>query len=316
MIFEREAELRDRIEALAFRRLEGPIPIFEDATSYMAIQGGSVLRVGGNDYFIRGEAREGRFGIDDEPKYWVKYAVDLSDGAPKILKLVFHEQFSITVGPVTVRCRRSPEKESAILELVRGDPRFMQGSTVRDPSGNPIRVVDFIRGKNLYAELNALELPHEVYYREVLPGVMRELIGAIEGIAFLHRHGQHHGDIRNDHLLVDGSGRYVWIDFDYDVNYGDYDSWSMGNILTFVVGKGLHTFREVQASPELYPGAARLEEDDALLLYHYRVANLRRIYPHVSEELNRVLLRFSVGTTDFYPDLESQIRDLRALFPG
>jgi hypothetical protein len=70
MIFEREPELRDRIEALASRQLPGPIPIFEDATSSTAIHGGCVLRIGGNDYFIRGEAREGRFGIDDQPKIW------------------------------------------------------------------------------------------------------------------------------------------------------------------------------------------------------------------------------------------------------
>jgi hypothetical protein len=316
MIFENEGELRDRIEALALRQLHGPVAIFEDATSYMAIRGGSVLRVGGNDYLIRGEAREGRFGIDEEPKYWVKYATDLEDGSAKIIKLVFHEQFTITVGPVTVRCRRSPEKESAILELVRGDPRFMQGKTLVDRVGNPIRVIDFIRGQNLYQRLNALELPHEVYYREVLPGLMAELIPCLEAIGSLHDRGQHHGDIRNDHILVDGSGRYVWIDFDYDVNYGDYDTWSMGNVLTFVVGNGLHTFREVHSSPGLYPGAARLEEDDALLLFHYRVANLRKIFPHVSEELNRILMRFSLGATDFYTDLASQVQDLRAIFPG
>jgi hypothetical protein len=311
MIFERAGELRERIEALTPRRVHGEVPIFEDSSSYIAIGGGSVLRVAGNDYFILGEARENRFGIDDEPKPWVKYATDLTTGAAKILKLVFHEQFAIPVGPVTVQCRRSPDKESAILELVRGDRRFMQGETLRDTAGAPIRVIDLVRGDNLFARLNALELDHEAYYHELLPGVMRHLIGSLEGIAFLHRHGQHHGDIRNDHILVEReTERHVWIDFDYQVNYSDYDVWCLGNVLSFVVGKGVHTLRDAEAAA----GAAALCEDDALFLHRYRVANLRKLFPWIAPELNEVLMRFSIGVADPYLDVGSQLRDLRAVF--
>jgi hypothetical protein len=317
MIFDHQSELRDRIESLSNRRVYGPVEIFEDTSSYMAIYGGSVLRLEGNDYFILGDAREDRFGIDEQPKFWVKYAVDLTTGAQKILKLVFHEEFTATVGPVTVRCRRSPDKESAILDLVRGQPRFMQGITVADQLGGRVRVIDFIRGKNIFVRLNELRVSHEIYFHQVLPGLMREIIGCIEAVAFLHRNGQHHGDIRNDHILVPSDGgAYAWIDFDYEVNYSDYDVWSMGNVLNFVVGKGLHTFRSIQTTPEAYPGrTGECVETDALLLYRYRVANLRRLFPYISEELNAILMRFSVGATEFYEDLESQVRDLRAVFP-
>jgi hypothetical protein len=40
------------------------------------------------------DMREGRFGIDDQPKYWVKKAVELETGELRILKLVFHEEFT------------------------------------------------------------------------------------------------------------------------------------------------------------------------------------------------------------------------------
>ncbi len=40
-------------------------------------------------YFIRNNEREGRFGIDDEQKFWVKRALNLVTGDVKILKWVF-----------------------------------------------------------------------------------------------------------------------------------------------------------------------------------------------------------------------------------
>ena len=45
----------------------------------MSIDGGDVLRLAGNDYLVLGNAREGRFGIDDQPKFWVKSAIEKKD---------------------------------------------------------------------------------------------------------------------------------------------------------------------------------------------------------------------------------------------
>jgi tRNA A-37 threonylcarbamoyl transferase component Bud32 len=317
MIFENPAELKDRIESLSNRRVgREPPPIFEDTSSYMSILGGCVLRLGGNDYYVLGDTREGRFGIDDQPKVWVKYALDLTTGAHKIIKLVFYEEFEMEYGFLKLRFRRSPEKESEILESIRGHDRFMQGSTVIDPAGNRVRIIDFIRGKTLYGVLRDLEMDHEQYVHERLPGIMREVIACVEAMAELHRRGHHHGDVRNDHIIVEaGSGRYTWIDFDYEVNYSDYDVWSMGNVLTFVVGNGLHTFRSAKRDPRSYPGqTGDLDEDDAILMSKHRIANLGKLFPYLSPELNEVLLRFSCGASQFYEDLDSQIADLRAVF--
>lgn len=316
MIFTNPAELRERIQTLTQRRPGKDLLIFEDATSYMAILGGSVLRLGGVDYFVLGDTREGRFGIDDQPKPWVKYAVDLGTGEHKILKLVFYEEFETELGRVRIKCRRSPEKESEILERVRGDPRFMQGHTVMDPAGNRVRVIDHIRGGSLYALVDNLEEDHERYFHETLPRLMPHVIGCVEALAGLHAMGLHHGDVRNDHILITReSGQYVWIDFDYFVNYEDYDLWSMGNVLTFLVGKGIHTFRDVSRSPERYPGLrGSLVMEDACLLARYRVANLQKLFPYIPDALNDILLKFSEGAEVFYERLDQQVADLRAYF--
>ena len=99
MIFESTEALQLRIAEVTGRKIKSPPRIFEDTSSYMNIVGGSVVRIGGNDYYIVTDARENRFGVDDEPKFWVKFAVDLTSGARKVIKLVFYEEFTANIGP-------------------------------------------------------------------------------------------------------------------------------------------------------------------------------------------------------------------------
>ncbi len=314
MIIENQAELRERIERFTRRRPRGPIPIVEDSSNYLQLQGGMVLRVGGDDLFVMGDAREGRFGISDQPKFWVKQVVDLADGSAKIVKLVFHEQFTTRLGLFTVRCHRSPDKESQVLAAVEGDPRFMQGRTVLDTAGNNIRIIDFIRGETFFNYIATLEQPHEAYFFETLPGIMQKLIGCVEAMDFLHRRGLEHGDIRNDHIIIEeGTGRFRWIDFDYSVNYTDYDVWSMGNVLSYAVAKGIVTCRGAEAG-EANPGfRGDIRPEDALLFYGYRVANLRKVFPYIPRPLNDLLMRFSAGADDFFESFEQLGQSLRAV---
>jgi hypothetical protein len=187
---------------------------------------------------------------------------------------------------------------------------------VLDPVKNPVRIIDYIRGKSLYNLIADLTMPHEQYYHEVLPDLMARLIGSIEALAAIHRQGQHHGDVRNDHILVHAeTGRFIWIDFDFEVNFSDYDIWSMGNILTYVVGNGSHTFYDVKKTPERYPLLqGSLDNHDAVFLLKHRIANLRKLFPYLSRDLNDILLRFSAGSMDFYDGLDSQLRDLKSVF--
>jgi hypothetical protein len=315
MIFDDTRELTERIEALSGRKLYSRPRIVEDTTSVFGVQSGCVLRLGTNDYYIRGDTHEGRFGIDDQPKFWAKYATCLTTGESKIIKLTFHEQFRIDIGPVKGRCTRSPEKESRILDLVRGHPRFMQGTTVRDVKGNNVRVIQQIPGSSLYGTDFLANRSHEAYFREHMPVVLREVVACIEAVAFLHAHGEHHGDIRNDHILIDSrDGLYKWIDFDADVNYGDYDAWSIGNVINFAVGGAIHTFHDVQKNPDRFPHLrAELTRDDAMMLLPHRVANLQKLYPYIPTELNDILMHFSHGATRFYDDVVEELADLRAM---
>ena len=72
------------------------------------------------------------------PKFWVKWALDLDSGRPKLLKFPFQEAFSMRIGALRVPCFRDPEKEGRVLRLVRGDRRFMQGRTVTDDDGHAV----------------------------------------------------------------------------------------------------------------------------------------------------------------------------------
>ncbi len=311
MIFEDPADLKRRIEETARRRVRGPLTIHEDTSNVMAVSAGDVLRIQGNDYFVLGEATEGRFGISEQPKFWVKYVVDLSDGSQKLLKLVFLEQFKTRLGFLTLQCTRSPEKESRVLELVRGDPRFMQGCTLFDVKGNNVRVIERIQGRSLYNVIADLDMDHETYYHTLLPGILEQVAACVDAIGMLNDHGLMHGDIRNDHIFVEcGTGLYRWIDFDYVVNFQDYDVWSLGNVLTYVVGKGLCTRADL--AREGLPKGSRIDDDDALIFFPYRVANLRKVYPYISRDLNAILTRFSAGATSFYDDCGALARDLRS----
>ncbi len=315
-MFSSEAQLRDRIAKLCGRKCHGRLDVFEDTNCYTAIYGGSVLRLQDSEYFVRGEMTEGRFGIDDQPKFWVKHAIDLATGAPKIIKMIFHEQFFTSVAGIRIRCQRSAHKESAVLTLTQGHERFMQGVTTVDRLGTPVRVIDFIRGKSLYSHINSRQMTHQHYYGEMLPSVMAEVVHCIDAFKGLHDQGMHHGDVRNDHILIDSdSGRYRWIDFDYQVNFSDYDVWCMGNVVNFVVGMGTNTFHGLRAQPESYPGRrGDINDADAMALCPHRIANLKSLFPYLSEDQNEILMRFSVGADDPYESLDDLASDLRGAF--
>ena len=317
MIFEKISELKERIEYITKRKVYSTPEIFEDTSSYMSIYSGCILRLGENDYYITGDTREGRFGIDDQPKMWVKYAIDLTTGDKKIIKLVFHEQFTVSVGFIKIRCTRNPAKESKVLELIKGHPRFMQGETIKDTKNNPVRIIDRIPGKSIYATPLKKGLSHEQYYYEKLPAIMKQIIVCFESIAHLHKLGETHGDIRNDHIFIHSkTGTFIWIDFDYEVNYSDYDIWCMGNVINFVIGGGLNTFHDVKHNSSDYPyyKGDLHKEDDAQILYQHRVANLKKLFPYISNDLNDILMRFSTYATDFYQSPEQQINDLKSIF--
>jgi len=285
----------------------------KDTADFFRVDYDDVVILGDVPYLVRNNEREGRFGLEDEPKFWVKRSIDLLTGELKILKWVFREQFQAKIGGLVFECIRSPQKEARILELVRGREDFMQGTTVRDDAGNPLRILDFIRGRTLPEAVAGLGTGHEDFFFGHFPVLLDEFLGIVEAIRFLHQSGEKHGDIRRDHLIKDEkTGRYRWIDYDFNYQHGEsrfaYDLFGLGNILLFVTGRGDVT---VQGLRERDPAVLhRLTDDDVSIVFHNRVANLRKVYPYIPEALNRVLLHFSSGSPVYYDTTDELLEDL------
>jgi len=307
-----QGEVEHRIEELTGRPTSSPVRVFTDTTQFMNICRGHVIHLGDRFYLVVGNMKEGRFGIDDQPKFWVKKAIEMESGDEKILKLAFHEEFAIRIGLLRMRCYRDPLKEGELLKMVRGDARFMQGTTEPDERANPVRVIDFIRGRNLYRYLSDLQMDHRTYFHTVLPGILRKLVEAIEAIAMIHQRGYHHGDIRNDHILIDSeTDEFRWIDYDFCQDVPDFDIWSLGNVLLYVIGKGERTFHEVAAGRlRLAPGAT-LTKQDASAFLAQRIMNLAKLFPWIPSELSEILMHFSYGTQIFYETVQALLDDLR-----
>jgi hypothetical protein len=310
---------RKRIEALAARWMpagwdNSTLRLHTDTSDFFDIEYGDVVLLNGNPYLVRNSAREGRFGLDEDVKHWVKRAIDLARGEMCIVKLVFYEKFMSSVGGIQFECFRSPRKEARILERVKDHPNFMHGFSAADDKGNTVRVLDYITGKSLASFIADLRQDHEAYFYQILPGVLESYIECLEAIRFLHNHGEKHGDIRRDHILIDRqSGRYRWIDFDYNFRHREniygYDLFGLGNVLLYIVGQGDVLLRDLKDRDQAM--LFRLSDADLNIVFHNRVANLKKVYPYIPKALNRVLLHFSNGANWFYERAGQLIDDLK-----
>ena len=303
--------LRERARDLAGMQLDGELRVLRDTSNFMMIDRGDILDLGGHPYLVCGNEREGRFGIDEQPKYWVKRAVSLLNGQTYIVKLVFHESFNTPVDGEHYACERSALKEAQVLDAVRGHPNFMHGRAVLDEGGNLVRVIDFIEGDTLLQYLGDLAMTHEQYVEQLLPQVLSETYDCISGIAYLHGQDLCHGDIRNDHIIIDGHTRwYRWIDFDFTRPSLEFDLWSLGNVLNCVLAKGFVTFHGLRTSrPDLL---ARLTDEDASAFFRHRLMNLDKIYPHLPPGLTPILRRFAAGSCARYQRADQILDDLGA----
>ncbi|MFZ7126304.1 MAG: serine/threonine protein kinase [Desulfobacterales bacterium] len=287
--------------------------VHTDTSDFFQVDYGHIVILGGRPYLIRQSAKEGRFGLDDEVKHWVKRGIDLEKGTACFIKLVFYEKFNTSIGGIEFECFRSPRKEARILDLVRGHPHFMQGFWVTDEKDNVIRILDVIHGKTLARHVEEIDVDHADYFHKRFPAILRGFIDSVSAIRFLHDHGEKHGDIRRDHLLVDSdTGAYRWIDFDFNYRHREniygYDLFGLGNILMFLVGKGDVLVQDIaRRNPDV---AERLTEGDVNIVFHNRVANIQKVYPYVPASLNRVLLHFARSTHRFYDHTRQMLDDL------
>ncbi len=287
-----------------------------DTTDFFSIERGDEILIGGKRYIITGHERERRFGIDD-PKFWVKIAIDADTGEKKLIKLSYFEGFETSLAGIKIRFFRNPEKEARILELVRDHPNFMQGESYQDAAGNTVRVLDVVRGQSFFTYVDSIALSHEAYCEQVLPGILFQLIKSMDAIRYLHLKGLKHGDIRNDHIWIEReSGNYVWIDFDYDYETTEnpffFDLAGIGNVILCAAGKGIHELHMIKYDRARYKDLIdRLEPGDLALIDRSRFTNIRKLYPQVPKELNDVLMHFSRSTDVYYESVSEIIEDIK-----
>jgi len=289
--------------------------VYRDTTDFFCIEYGDIVILDGNPFLVRHNAKEGRFGLDDEEKFWVKRSIDLRSGVTRILKFVFFEQFTARIGEIEFECFRSPRKEARILNLVKELPNFMQGYSVLDDHENTVRILEYIYGISLAEHIRniAMTMDHETYFHECFPEVLDNYILCVEGIRYLHNHGEKHGDIRRDHILLDReSGQYRWIDYDYNFRHREnmygYDLFGLGNVLMHLVGMGDIVYQELRKSG--HSSVNELVEDDVNIVFNNRIANLKKVYPYIPDNLNGILMHFSKGANVFYDHTTQLIDDL------
>jgi hypothetical protein len=289
--------------------------IFRDTSDFFRIEYGDIVILNDTPYLIRHNAKEGRFGLDEEVKFWVKRAIDLTTGETKIIKLVFYENFIARIGDIEFECFRSPRKEARILNLIGKHDNFMHGFSVRDDPGNVVRILDFIYGRTIADHVRDLasRIDHETYFYLHFPKILDNFIECVEAIRFLHERGEKHGDIRRDHILMDrDTERYRWIDFDYNFRHREniygYDLFGLGNIFMYLVGMGDVLIPHIKtANPQVF---GELSDDDTNIVFNNRIANLIKIYPYIPENLNRILMHFSKSANVFYDHTLQLLDDL------
>jgi hypothetical protein len=287
-----------------------------DTTEFLSIDYGDIIQIGDKRFRVTGHEFERRFGMED-PKFWVKRALDLDTNEKKILKLSFLESFELFLSGVKIRCFRNPEKEAEILKCVREHPNFMQGTALKDEKGNIVRILDIVGGVNFLRYADTFTMTYEAYYHDVLPSILKKLVTAFEAIHFLHINGFKHGDIRNDHLYVErATQNYVWIDFDYDYDAGEnpfgLDIFGLGNVLLYAVGKGFHNLHMIKKDRFTYGDLIdRLDPGDFSILHQWRLNNLRKLYPFIPLTVNNILLHFSRGADIYYEFVDEMVEDLK-----
>jgi tRNA A-37 threonylcarbamoyl transferase component Bud32 len=309
-----EVDLGSEVEQVLHFRPDS-VRIHEKLDDFFSINRGDIVLLGGAHYVVSGTAKEKSFGLDDEPKYWVKYAYEASTGKRKIIKLVYLEQFDLKYGEYLVRCFRSPAKEGRVLESVKGLEHFMQGRTVLVDATNHIRLIDYIAGKTLFEIMVDSPKSHEQYFHESLPALLQLFLPALKALGFLHSQGIRHGDVRSDHLILDKEmGKLRWIDFDYDFIFNEapfaLDLLGVADILSELIGKGERCFQAGNLDKEVAQRVESLKRADFSVVQPSRLMNWRKLYSYVPEKLNRVLMSFAAGAEVYYESVDEILEDI------
>lgn len=291
--------------------------LVRDTSDFMHIERGDILALGRRTLLILGNEVESGFGMDGEPKFWVKSAVDLETEQRLIVKLVYFERYRSRIGNEEIEFFRSPHKESEVLRIVRGHPHFMQGAALRDARQNEIRIIERIRGEPLSRIITRLSSCYENYFYRHLPLLLQDLLPCFKALSFLHENHQIHGDIRCNHIFYDADRCcYRWIDFDYTCYFPEnprgFDFYGMGNVLAEVIGGGPILYFDVRHGREFRALNPVLSEADFSVVNKNLLMNLKKVYPFIPDSLNDILIHFSASSGVYYDTIHELTNDLEA----
>ncbi|NOK13131.1 serine/threonine protein kinase [Corallococcus exercitus] len=180
-------------------------------------------------------------------------------------------------------------REAEVLSRLRhpGVPRFVEAGAWRPGSGNhPFLVMELVDGESLYAWARA----RNPTAREV--GAL--LIQAVELLAFAHRQGVLHRDVKGDNLRVQPGGRLTLLDW----------------------GAGWHPeAKPLTGTGQLPPGTAHYLSPQ---LHRWRMAVPSQECPRyaVADELYALGVTFHRLLTDTYPALPLEGEGLACAWPN
>ena len=274
-----------------------------------------VVILGGVPYFVRNNEREGRFGLEDEPKFWVKRSINLLTGETEGPEVGLQGALRGQDREPRVRMRAEPPEGGADPGTGPRQGGFHagdDGAGLRRPPASHPRLHP--RQDALPDRAHCSGQDHEDFFYDHFPIVLDEYVGIVEAIRFLHQSGEKHGDIRRDHLIKDETtGRYRWIDYDFNYRHGEsrfaYDLFGLGNILVFITGRGDVTTNRLLAAGARHPGPADRRRCE------HRVPQPRRqsekdlsLHPRIPEPGAACI--FPRGPQVYYETTEELLEDL------
>ncbi len=251
------ATLRDHRVTRSLRRRPR---VYTDTTDFTAIDYGDVLLVEDRYFLVTAYTKEGRFGVDEQVKQWVP-KVRISPAARRISSNWCFTRPLTSAWRHTIPATAARKKEARILEIVRGRPHFMQGELLLDEAGNLVgdRAGTVTAGQGHPAQP---AVPRRVFFHRT-PGRSRPLpaghgcgrLSPRTGIP-ARRHPARH------HVFVERTtGELYWIDFDYDFHLPErpfaLDLFELGNILTYLVGRGIIPRKPSRMRPPWAAGAGQ-----------------------------------------------------------
>ena len=121
--------------------------IITDTSDFFKVDYNDVVILAGVPYLMRNYTKEGRFGLDDEPKYWVRKAVNLETREVKIIKLTKRRRNVVVSRRKLLEEQRAGEQQQDGKD--QGGPQPGQGVDYGAPEPTVQQIVSRIHPRRM-----------------------------------------------------------------------------------------------------------------------------------------------------------------------